>query len=485
MLQSFGQYTSYEFNVEFKDPLKGLEAQEKKAQYQELYQKGITPVPITNNEETSSQKRLILPGALINYKGKELVVQILQGEIAISNTQAIENSMSKLEYNFASALRRMNQTKKARLGFIHGHGELEPIDVMDFVKSIANFYDIEPIELPKVTKIPKIFDLVIVAKPQKSFNEFEKFKLDQYIMNGGKMIWLIDGVIAEMDSLGKEAAFLAPKNELGLDDLFFNYGVRINADLIQDLLCVPHPFVTGYVGEVPQQELMPWFFYPMAMPQSDHPIVSNMDACLFRFCSSIDTIENPELKKTILLNSSKYTRILPAPSRVNLSVLKHRPEPAMFNKPNQSLAVLVEGAFKSLYSNRVNNKFIKNLRDSVDLEYRDTSPKTSMVFISDGDIIKNEIDKRGNMFPLGFYKYTQKTFSNNDLLTNAVDYLCDSTGTVQLNARDIQLRPLDNNRAKLEAGKWKFINLVIPIILIILGGLIYNLIRIKKFKGKI
>ena len=201
MLQSFEQYTSHGFNVEFKDPLKGLGAQEKQAQYQELYQKGITPVPIANNEETSSQKKLILPGALINYKGKELVVQILQGEIAISNTQAIENSVSKLEYNFASALRRMNQTKKARLGFIHGHGELEPIEVMDFVKSIANFYDIEPIELPKVTNIPKIFDLVIVAKPQKSFNEFEKFKLDQYIMNGGKMIWLIDGVIAEMDSL--------------------------------------------------------------------------------------------------------------------------------------------------------------------------------------------------------------------------------------------------------------------------------------------
>ena len=485
LLEEFADHSKEGFHVEFKDPFEGLEMQAKQKRYGELLQKGITPVPISTQEDNPMQKKIVFPGALVKYKGQELAVQILQGEIAISNTKAIENSISKLEYNFASCLRRMHQDKKARIGFVHGHGELEPIEVMDFVKQIALYYDIEPIELPKTIRIPEVFDAIIIAKPQTSFNEYEKFKIDQYVMHGGKAVWLVDGVNASMDSLGKEAAFLAPKNEHGLDDLFFNYGVRINADLIQDLLCVPHPFVTGYVGEVPQQELMPWFYYPMVLPQSSHPIVANMDALLFRYCSTIDTIENSRLKKTILLKSSNYSRILPAPSRVNLSILKHKPEPKMFNKPEQSLAVLIEGKFKSLYAHRVNQTFIKNLSDSINISYKKESPKTAMIFISDGDFIKNDMDKRGNMFPLGFYKFTQKTFANKDLLINAVDYLCDTTGLVSLNARNIQLRPLDNSRVKLETKKWTLINLIVPILLILFIGLVYFIYRTKKYKGRL
>jgi gliding-associated putative ABC transporter substrate-binding component GldG len=485
LLESFKPHVKTSFNFEFKDPYEGLGKKEKMNLSRELYQKGLTPVPIPVNDENPNEKKLILPGALIRYKGKELSVQILQGEIAISQSQAIENSISKLEYNFASTIRRLNQKEKPRIGFIHGHGEWPELMVLDFAKSLSLYYDIERIDLPKLLRIPKAFDAVIVANPSKAFNEYEKFKLDQYIMNGGKSLWLINAVNASMDSLGREAAFLANINSLNLDDLFFNYGVRLNPNVIQDMQCAPHPFVTGYVGETPQQELFPWYYYPVVIPKSKHPIVNNMDAVLFRFAGTIDTVGSSEIKKTILLTSSKYSRFYQAPARVNLSILKTPPPSKMFNKPDLNVAVLVEGSFNSLYANRANDKFVKMLQDSVGLEYKAIGNKTSMIFISDGDVIRNDTTRQGELFPLGFYKYTRQSFANLDLLTNAIDFLCDSSGLVTINAKNIQLRPLNTPKIKLESKKWKMINLLIPIILIILFGIAYNFRRIRKYTGKI
>ncbi|HIF14136.1 MAG TPA: gliding motility-associated ABC transporter substrate-binding protein GldG [Bacteroidetes bacterium] len=485
LLESFKPHIKTSFNFEFKDPFEGLSKKEKMNLSRELYQKGLTPVPIPVNDENPNEKKVILPGAIVRYKGKELSVQILQGEIAISQSQAIENSISKLEYNFASTIRRLNQKRKPRIGFIHGHGEWPELMVMDFAKSLSLYYDIERIDLPGLLRISKAFDAIIVASPSKAFNEYEKFKIDQYIMNGGKSLWLINAVNASMDSLGGEAAFLANRNELNLEDLFFNYGVRLNPDIIQDMHCAPHPFITGFVGEVPQQDLLDWYYYPVVIPKSKHPIVNNMDAVLFRFTGSIDTVGTSELKKTILLSSSQYSRLYQAPARVNLGILKNPPPAKMFNKPNLNLAVLVEGSFNSLYANRANEKFVKMLQDSVGLKYKATGNKTSMIFISDGDIIRNDTTRQGDLFPLGFYKYTRQSFANLDLLTNAVDFLCDSSGLVSLNAKNIQLRPLNTPKIKLESKKWKTINLVIPIILIIIFGIVYNFRRIRKYTGKI
>ncbi len=485
LLESFKPHIKTSFNFEFKDPFEGLSKKEKMNLSRELYQKGLTPVPIPVNDENPNEKKVILPGAIVRYKGKELSVQILQGEIAISQSQAIENSISKLEYNFASTIRRLNQKRKPRIGFIHGHGEWPELMVMDFAKSLSPYYYIERVDLPGLLRIPKAFDAIIVASPSKAFNEYEKFKIDQYIMNGGKSLWLINAVNASMDSLGGEAAFLANRNELNLEDLFFNYGVRLNPDIIQDMHCAPHPFITGFVGEVPQQDLLDWYYYPVVIPKSKHPIVNNMDAVLFRFTGSIDTVGTSELKKTILLSSSQYSRLYQAPARVNLGILKNPPPAKMFNKPNLNLAVLVEGSFNSLYANRANEKFVKMLQDSVGLKYKATGNKTSMIFISDGDIIRNDTTRQGDLFPLGFYKYTRQSFANLDLLTNAVDFLCDSSGLVSLNAKNIQLRPLNTPKIKLESKKWKTINLVIPIILIIIFGIVYNFRRIRKYTGKI
>ena len=242
---------------------------------------------------------------------------------------------------------------------------------------------------------------------------------------------------------------------------------------------------TGFVGEVPQQDLLDWYYYPVVIPKSKHPIVNNMDAVLFRFTGSIDTVGTSDLKKTILLSSSQYSRLYQAPARVNLGILKNAPPAKMFNKPNLNLAVLVEGSFNSLYANRANEKFVKMLQDSVGLEYKATGNKTSIIFISDGDIIRNDTTRQGDLFPLGFYKYTRQSFANLDLLTNAVDFLCDSSGLVTLNAKNIQLRPLNTPKIKLESKKWKIINLVIPVILIIIFGIAYSFRRIRKYTGKI
>jgi ABC-2 type transport system permease protein len=322
------------------------------------------------------------------------------------------------------------------------------------------------------------FKAIIIAGPDSVFSERDKFIIDQYIMYGGKVLWLIDPVFASMDSLQFGGATMGVTNDIHLDDQLFKYGVRLNTNLIMDLIALPIPVTTGNVAGQPQFDFFPWYFFPVVSPQLSHPVVSNLNAVKTEFVSSIDTIRIPNVKKTYLLNSSPYARKLNAPVYINLNILGTEPDEALYNDEFLPVAVLLEGQFKSLYQNRIPPELAHN-RDIGFIEY---SVPTAMIIVSDADIIKNQFDNsQGYPLPLGYDKYTQQTFGNKKFILNAIDYLTEGSDLITIRSRELKLRLLDNTYVKGNELKWKLINVVIPPLLIILFGVIYIFIRKKRF----
>ncbi|MBL4654766.1 MAG: Gldg family protein, partial [Bacteroidia bacterium] len=313
-------------------------------------------------------------------------------------------------------------------------------------------------------------------------NEKDKFKIDNYVMHGGKVLWLIDALHAAMDSLRDGNPYLAMNYELNLDDQLFKYGVRINADIINDLKCTPIPIITGMVGDQPQQMLLPWMFFPLVSSNSSHPIVNNLEAVQCEFVNTIDTVgKNSSIKKTFLLNTSQYTKILKSPVRIHLDMLRNEPDQKQFNKPYKPVAVLLEGKFPSVFTKRM-NKRTKQMLDSLKIEFRTESEPTKMIVISDGDIIKNDFrSSDGLPYPLGFDRFTNKTFGNKNFIMNCIDYLCDDSGVIGIRSKEISVRLLDKFRIEKERTTWQFINIIIPLVFLGLFGVGYNYRRKKNF----
>lgn len=485
LLEEFRAYNSDKFEFQFIDPFEGKTPEEVNEIKVQLAEKGLTPTAIQNMENESYSSKVIIPGALINYKGKELPLHLLQSQLGVSPQEALNNSVSKLEFGFISTIRRLMVTTKPKVAFVHGHGELINVQVQDLVESLDPYYQMISIDLPTITYIPNDIKTLVIADPQGRFNEEDKVKIDQFIMNGGKVLWLVETMQASMDSMMGKQSYLANRKDLNLEDQLFTYGARINPNVVQDIQCAPHPFITGYMGNVPQQNMFDWYYFPLVVSQSQHPIVNNMDAILFRFANSIDTIKVPGVKKTVLLQSSQYSRLLHSPVRLSLSILKDKPQPGMFNKPHQPLAVLLEGEFPSLYKNRATGTFAKMYKKATSIDFKTVSKATKMIVVSDGDIIKNEVDKQGNVFPTGYYKFTQTTFANKQFLINAIMYLTDPMGIVESNAKSVILRKLDTTRIKKEQTWWQWLNIIAPICIVLLFGLIFNIIRLKKYSNKL
>ena len=350
------------------------------------------------------------------------------------------------------------------------------------------------LDISKGYRIKDDFDAVVIAKPTVPFNEKDKYKIDQYIMHGGKVMWLIDPTTADFDSLkfNLTGQFVVDR-DLNLDDQLFKYGARVNTDLIEDInMCSPIPLKVGNMGNAPQVELFPWYFFPLLRPAGDHPIVKNLDPVASQFASTVDTIRNPGVKKTILLHTSENSKAVMTPLRVHFGILQQRPKPQDFPQANLPAAVLLEGEFQSLYKNRMTKEFLA-IGDSVaDLKFIDHSPANKMIVIGDGDIIKNELRKDGSAYPLGYYSVSRQTMSNKEFILNSIQYLIDTSGILETRSKEVKLRLF--NKARLqntvqlfifgsisEKTYWQIINIIVPIIFIILFGLGFNYFRKKKY----
>ncbi len=480
MLDEFRAYSGGQIQYEFIDPFAEADAKKSGDIVQELGAKGLQPTSVQIKKDDELSQKIIVPGALFYYKGKEIAVNLLKGQFGAAPEEVINSSIELLEYEIANALRKATENKVKRIAILEDHGELDKWDVAEAKAELEQYYDVKRIPL---TMVPpqelNNYTGVIIAKPTTAFTEYDKFKLDQYIMNGGKVLWFIDSQIADMDSLQKEPMFMSGSYQLNLDDMLFRYGVRINYNLVQDIQCEAIPILAGMRNGMPQQKLLPWLFYPAAAPVVDHPIVKNMDPVWFQFASGIDTTSNKRIRKTVLLQSSPYARAVPSPVRVDLNMARVRPDPDMFTKGNIPLAVLLEGEFTSIFQYRM------GASESSELPFKERISSNKMIVVADGDVIRNQRKKStGEIYPLGYNRYTNQQFGNKRFVLNCIDYLCDDSGIIEVRGKEITLRLLNKGKIKKEKGTWQAINMIAPLALVLFFGGINRWVRKRKYVYK-
>lgn len=488
LLTDLKAYGGENIQYEFIDPAESSDKQTRNKVFKQLYDKGLDPTNLQVNEsDGATSQKIIFPGIIVTYRGKELPVNILKNYVGHSPEANINSSVQALEYEITFAINRLITNKVPKIGFVTNHGELPAIEVDDIAMSLSSFYHLERVALNenlysvKDTLNQYRYDLLVIARPTKTFTEKDKFIIDQFLMHGGKILWLIDVVQVDIDSLSYSRSTMGLANNLNLDDMLFKYGARLNPNLIQDMQCAVIPVNTALIGQQPRWSPAPWIYFPLLQPPYNSPITKNLDMVKAQFVGSIDTVGlNPQIDKKILLTSSKYSRTVMAPVLVDLSTISEKIEPARFNQKNLPVAVLLEGKFESVFANRITPQ----LQTDFSLEFKQFSLPTKMIVISDGDIIRNHVSGSGQNaepLPLGYDRFTKQTFGNKEFIVNCVNYLCGNNGMMESRAKEHKLRLLDKPRMTKQKTMWQVINVVLPSVLVVLLGFVIRFYRKRKY----
>ena len=464
--------------------------------FKQLVKDGLSPTDIEIKTSSSNSNQIIFPCALLYYKDKQQPVNFLKNSITKQAAENINASIESLEFEFISAIQYLTKTKLDKIAFLEGNGELDENQVYDITKSVLddNFnleyyynvsrFNIKEFPIDSATMLPDLsrqlsilntYKAIIIAKPMIPFNQLDKLLLDQYVMYGGKVLWLVDGVIANMDSLKNQAGFfIANKNELNIDDQLLKYGVRINSNLVEDLRSTKIPIITGYSNNKPQQSYFQWPYFPLLLSDSKHPISKGLDGIKCSFVSSIDTVKN-NIKKTILLHSSKKSRLNLAPTKISLGILENLPAIESYNKKDEPVAVLLEGEFESLYKNILVTK-------NTQIKLKERSDKTKMIIVADGDIIANNVNASGTIFPLAYEPNIKYTYpGNKHFLINAIQYLCDDNGLSHLKTKELSLRMLDKEKIKKNKLLIQLINIALPVLILLIFAFFFSRNKERKY----
>ncbi|MBP5797716.1 MAG: gliding motility-associated ABC transporter substrate-binding protein GldG [Bacteroidales bacterium] len=494
MLDEFRAYSKY-IDYEFINPSASNDRTELNEQYKLLYQSGLNPTDLTvQNSDGSVKQMIIWPGALVSYRNDtEIAIDLLESQLGQSSEAALNASMQNLEFKLLDAIKKVTRQQKPQIAFIEGHGELTENEVYDITQTLKRNYHVTRGEIAgKVDalmhrsepdakgeiKTSLNYDAIVIAKPTEPFDEKDKFLIDQYIMHGGKVLWLVEPVMATMDSLTAQESTIGVDQDLNLDDMLFKYGVRLNRNLLLDLNCAALPIKTGQVAGQAQLEFYRWFYFPLVQAASNHPMVRNMNSIKLDFVSSIDaTTSEGNIVKTPLLKTSDYTKISGAPVFISLAMLKQNPDKRMFPSKGQNVAYLLKGTFPSLYANRITAE----IEESKEMKFLSESKPTAMIVVADGDIIRNQIDIRTRKpLPLGYDQYTQNTYGNKEFIENAISYLVDGEGLIDIRSREFKVRLLDPDKIVNQRLRWQLVNILVPTGLVVILGLILAAIRKKK-----
>jgi len=480
MLDEFRIASGRKIDYEFINPSEGKNVQQRNAQYQLLEKKGLNPVDIkASDAEGGSTTKRIYPGMIVNYNGIEVPVNFLNNSSS-SYEQNILHSVEGLEYEMIQTIATLSSGTINKVAFIEGHDEIPEIETADITMNLARFFTIDRGTIAGKSGILDKYAAVIIAGPEKLFSESDKLVLDQYIMNGGKVLWLFDEVAVNSDSLayGETVGLYRPLN---IEDQLFRYGVRVNPAIVQDLECLPIRIMVMSEGTRQQVVPAPWIYYPLLKPAVNHPITRNLNRVKAEFANYIDTVGlDPAIRKTILLSTSKFSRIVSPPVVISLKEAELTPVEKDFNRPNLPVALLLEGVFPSAFKNRM----VSNLTDDKNLRIKTQSKETRMIVVADADIIRNEVTRVGlneSPRPLGEDKYTGQIFGNRDFLINCLNYLVDNNGIMELRSRELKLRLLNVAKIKTERLKWQLINMTGPILMVVLSGLLFSYFRRKNY----
>ncbi len=482
---------AYSTNIEYSfiDPNESPDEKTRNEVYEQLQKQGLNYSSIRLKDKGTFTERIIFPGALITFRDKTVPMQLLKTQLRSPDADIVNRSINNLEYEFASSIRQAMARQQPRVAFLEGHGEVDSLRVMDVANALKEHYKVSRVRiddrLNALSHKPEgmnarinDYEALIIAQPDSTFTHRDKYVIDQFIMNGGKVLWCLDMMNANLDSLRARQFSIATPKPLDIDDLLFAYGVRINKDLLLDRSCAPIEIYTQPYGNQRKLERFPWYFEPVIIPESTHPIVTNIDPVHTRFVSSLDTVGAEGITKTILLTTSPYSRLLRNPVRISLNIVEMDMGFDRNNMPYIPVGALLEGEFTSAFVDRLPQEFIKDPQ----VAYREKGERSAQIVISDGDVIINRIDpQKGMYYMLGFDRYTNsKIYGNRELIINAMNYLLDDKSLISIRSRAITLRQLDGPRVENERIKWQVINIAVPIMLTVIFGVAYNIHRRRR-----
>ncbi len=488
LLQQFKEYSNGRVKFSFINPMDGVADNDKREVYQTLANEGINPVNVQQDNDEGYSEKIIFPAAKISHNQKKTSLSLLEGHLSMTALEKLNYSESMLEYKFATAIKFLIEPDRKKVAYIVGHGEALGANTFDMLNTLEKYYDVDTLQLTENIDIGKFYTAAIICKPTEAFDEKNKFKIDQYVMQGGKLLIMLDNLRFDMDSLRFADASMAMDYGLNLEDMLFKYGVRVNPDFIEDNLQSNRiPVTVGMMGNQPDIQLFPWMYFPYSLSTSKHPIVNNLDAVMFMYANSIDTVANPEIRKTVLLHSSIESRRAPSPVRITLSSLKFRPQPEMFREKNIPMAVLLEGKFKSIYANRgLDENFLRIYRDSLKKDYAIACAKENrIIVVSDGDVFLNDFVNARGPLECGYYRNTDKRYANKSFILNCMEYLTDDYGLLEARNKNLTLRLLDLTRIKKQRLQWQLLNIALPALLLMAFGSAYFFFRRKKYEGRV
>lgn len=480
LLEEFKAYNR-DITFQFVNPIEDETEQE--AIMQSFMERGLTPINVSVNEKGKQSQAMVFPWAIVTYKGKSTKVPLLKNLIGASTAEKVNSSVQHLEYAFANAFNTVVKDKQKKVAVIKGNNEMHDLLMADFIKQVRENYYIGTFTLDSVAKKPqeslaylKKYDLAIIAKPTEQFSDEEKQVLDQYIVNGGKTLWLVDQVNMEMDSLYNDSgSTLAFPNDLGLNDMFFKYGIRIRPDLIKDEYATPIKLATGQQGSSTQYTQYFWKYSPLIYPTLNHPIVKNIDGIKFEFANPIEILKN-DISKTVLLSSSKLSKPVGTPVEISLTSVTEEPNPGEYaNKGEMPVAVLLEGKFHSMYENRV--------LPFDDKTFATTGKTSKMIVVSDADVVKNQLDKNFQPLELGYDKWTSVLYGNKDFMMNCVNYLLDDNGLINIRSKDVSLPMLDVEKVQENYTSSQILTVGLPIVILALFGVLFSYLRKRKYSN--
>lgn len=486
LLQEFQENANNAISYRFRRPGEGLNDTARQNLLLYLDSLGVKPtnVRVQTNAGESQEERLVYPGALVSYNDRVMPVDLLQGQDMTGGIQTLNTAAALLEYKFANAIQKVTQEKPAVIGYLAGNGQPLSYNYYDLIEGILKpNYGFGFVPIDSVDVIPLEFDALMMIKPTTAFTDHQKLKLDQYIMHGGRIIWMIDNLYAEMDSLMRnQSDFIAFDRGLNLDDLLFRYGVRLNQDLVQDLQCDKLPLAVGNFGDQPQLQLVPWPYFPLLSSYSGHPVSKNLNTVLSIFPNSMDTVEAEGVRKTVLLATSANSRTLQTPSVVSLNSVKTEDDIKSFNRQHIPVALLLEGRFTSLYANRISKSTSDSLKNIFNQPYLSSAAMDNkMIVMSDADIAANVFTQNEGPLQMGTNQFTKMQYANRDFIINCIEYLTNSSGILSSRGKTFELRLLDPAKIENEKTKWQMINVGLPVVIILGFAFIYHALRNKKY----
>ena len=479
LLDELSVYSNHNIDIQFENPSLADSPEQREKKYTELQNRGLAPTAVyERDKEGKSIQKVIFPWIEMTYKGKKVQVCLLKNILGNSGDENLNISVENLEFEITDGIRRLVNTEVSKIAFLEGHGELSEAETYDISKTLSKYFQIDRGTIATNATILDNYKAVIIAKPTKPFSESDKFIIDQYIMHGGRVLWLLDGVRISKENLSTIGLSPAIELDLNLNDQLFRYGVRINPVLLQDVQCASVPVNIARVGATPQFEPTPWYFAPLLLTSPEHPITRNITEVRSEFCSGIDLVgDNKQVKSQLLLATSDNTHIVGAPTTIDLSQKIKPNDKAYFNAGYVPVAVAMEGNFESDFANRMIPAGLTNTSP-----IRRQSLNTRQIVVADGGIIRNETtEKDSTTLPLGFDRYMNQQFGNKDFIQNAVLYLADNDGWMQLRSRTLKLRLLNKRITNEDRITWELINVLVPLGFLLIFGIGYQIQRKRKY----